>query len=75
MNARTLVLGLVALVLAGVAYMTYRESPEEKAERLRQEMAVACNEIVLAGYTGGAVSSEARAKCDVATRKYNKFMN
>lgn len=74
MKARTIILALVAVGLGIAAYLTYREPPTEKAERLRGDMTVACVGVRYAAELERVASPEERAKCDVATREYNQFM-
>jgi hypothetical protein len=54
---------LIALCLAGC------ESDEHKAERLRTDMTLSC----ISAKRDGTLNSQ--NECDVATRKYNKFMS
>lgn len=70
MAKRVVVLLLVAAVLGAVAYMTYREPTAEKAERLRQEMDARCAIVEI----HAVPTAEQKANCDLATRKFNKFM-
>lgn len=72
MKTRTLLLAVVAIALGAVAYFTLREPPTEKAARLRQEMTVACWDVEK---PNRVPTSQDFAECDVARRKYNKFMN
>lgn len=64
------VLAVLIAVFAGVMYLTNREPAAEKAARLRQEMSVACLPIEIKAVP----SVEERAECDLATRRFNKFM-
>lgn len=51
------------------------QSKEEKAARLRRQMDEACYGVVMANLRGGSGSPEDHAKCDVATREFNRFMD
>lgn len=50
-------------------------SSEKKALRLREEMDEACAYTNMAGRLNIAVPKDEQAKCDAATRKFNKFMD
>jgi hypothetical protein len=57
---------IAAVILAGC------ESNEQKVERLRQDLAIACFDASHPSHPDSA--AVARARCDVATRNLNAFL-